>query len=121
MLQEAPAKKRILVVDRDSMDTNRLARELPEDRFAITRAESAEKAMYLVRNRDYDCALIEMDSVDVEPLRLLRSIRRECPMVKVIMMTDYGDEEMWVDVLSEGADDLLAKPVGLRDIQAKLF
>ena len=120
MLQETGSVKRILVVDSHRSDTNRLARELPRDRFSVTCADSPEQAMHLVRNRDYDCALIGMDPVDTEPLRLLRSIKRECPMVKVIMMTDYGDEEMWVDVLREGASDLLAKPVALRDIQAQL-
>jgi phosphoserine phosphatase RsbU/P len=120
MLQNAEPVKRILVVDRHTSDTNRLARELPKERFAITCADSPDEAIALVRKRDYDCALIEMDSADIEPLRLLRTIRRECPMVKVIMMTDYGDEEMWIDVLSEGAEDLVAKPVALRDIQARL-
>lgn len=120
MLQCSEVIKNILIVDTHQSDTNRLARELPGDRFAITCAGSADEAVRLLRNRDYDAALIEMDSPRVDPIGLLHKMRRECPMMKVLMMTDYGDEEMWIDVLNEGADDLLAKPITLRDVQRRL-
>lgn len=119
MLRNAEPVKHILVVDRCPGDTNRLACELPKERFVVTYAESPEQAISFVRSRPYDCALIGMELEDDQPMRLLRAIRRESPMVKVIMMTECGDEEMWVDVLREGACDLVAKPVGLRDIQAQ--
>jgi DNA-binding NtrC family response regulator len=117
MLQSAEcAKKSILVVDTHKSETNRLARELA-DRYAITCTDRPEEALSLLQQGRYDAAFIEMDSPEVDPIRLLRRMRREQPMVKVFMMTDYGDEEMWVDVLSEGACDLLSKPVLPRLIQ----
>lgn len=120
MLEDAVTVKRILVVDSQRTDTNRLARELPREEYAITTVDSLAEAESLLNRLEYDAALIAIDPPQYRTLGLLHKIRRDYPMTKVIMMTDYGDEELWVDVVNQGAADLLAKPVLGRDVARAL-
>lgn len=122
MLQTAGAVKSILVVDRHRADASRLARELPCEKYSLTVAECVEQAEELIHGKDYDAAIIEVDiPTRCASFELLRKLRREHPFTKVIMMTDYGDEELWVDALTEGACDLVAKPVLRRDVERRLL
>ena len=119
MLQKAAVSlKQILVVDTNACRC--LAREFPRDQFNITAVGDPEEAVSLIQSHDYDVALIDVDMPSRNSFGLLRRIRRERPMTKVIMMTDYGDEELWVDAVNEGACDLLAKPIQRREVERRL-
>ncbi len=120
MLQTISSTKNILIVDSERMDCNRLARQFPGDKYTLTVAENADQAAACMASHHFDAAFIEVDLPRTRSFNLLRKIRKESPMTKVIMMTDYGDEELWVDVLSEGASDLVAKPVALKDVEGRL-
>ena len=108
--------RKVLVVDGARDHGARLAHELPRERYALTLAESTDEAVQLIRDTAYDIALIEVRMPESDSVGLLRRIRREQPLTKVIMMTDYGDEELWVDLVNQGAADLVLKPVSVRDL-----
>ena len=120
MLQTAGSVKRILVVDKQRAETSRLARELPEDRYAVTLARDVDEAITLMDDRQFDAALIEVDLPRPVSFGLLRRFRELHPTTKVIMMTEWGDDDLWVDALSEGACDLVAKPVLRRDLEKRI-
>lgn len=104
--------KRILLVETSEPEAAcRLAWELPPDRFQVTVACGPDQALGLIAaGTDYDMALIELDLPHrSSSMTLLRTLRRELPRTPVVMYTDYGDEELWVDVLNEGACDLLSR------------
>lgn len=111
--------KRILLVETSEPEAAcRLAGELPQDRFQVTVASEPDQALALVAaGTDYDMALIELDLPRrSSSMTLLRTLRRELPRTPVVMFTDYGDEELWVDVLNEGASDLLSRCDLRRDL-----
>lgn len=113
--------KNILVVDRRRADATQLTLEFPKEEYIFTVAQGIEEAMDLARRNDFDAALIDVDlPTRHDSFGLLRAILRERPATKIIMMTDYGDEELWIDALNEGACDLVAKPVHLRDVERRL-
>ncbi len=104
--------RKILVVDTSGADSvKRLEWEFPRDRYQLTIASGTAQAMELVAaGTSYDMALVEVDLPRrSSSMTLLRTLRRQLPATPVIMYTDYGDEELWVDVVNEGASDLISR------------
>lgn len=115
--------KRILVIDSSEPEAvGRLAWDLPRDRFQITVAAGPDQAMQMVAaGMDYDMALVEVDLPRrASSFSMVRALRARMPSTPVIMYTDYGDEELWVDALSEGAVDLLDRCDLRRGLEARL-
>lgn len=116
MLQSIEGLRSILIVGSRDSDTERLIHHLPPEQYTCELTDSVDKAAMFVEQNNFDAALIEIDFPRFRSIQLLQKIRRECPTMKVIMMTDYGDDELWVKVVNEGASDLVLKPVSMADV-----
>jgi DNA-binding response OmpR family regulator len=117
MAHTLKSPKRVLVVDSDDLDASRICRELPAESYSLTFVNSPDEAEKLIRTASFDAALIEVSEPNARHVGLLRRLRREHPTTKVVMMTDFGDEDLWVYMLGEGASDVVARPVSRRDIE----
>jgi DNA-binding response OmpR family regulator len=113
----APSTKNILVWESPSSQSANLLRELANSDYSVTVASDIEQAQRLVAEKDFDVALIELDLPRQSSLGLLRSLHKRHPSTKVLMVSDYADEEMWIEILNEGASDLLCRPVSRRDLE----
>lgn len=113
----APSRKNILVWETPSPDAGNLVRELSSGDYAVTVARDLEQAQRLASEREFDVALIELDLPRQSSIGLLRSIHQRRPATKVVMVTNYGDEELWVDLVNEGASDLLCHPIRRVDFE----
>ncbi len=103
---------RMLVVDDDDVDRERVRRMLargPLD-VDIVEAASGEEALALVREQLFDCVVLDNHLGDASGAALLpqlhRETRQDCP---VIMITGAGSEALAVQALHGGATDYLAK------------
>jgi DNA-binding response OmpR family regulator len=115
-----PSRKNILVWETSNSRSANLLRELVSENYSVTIAENLEQAKRLAQERDFDLALIEVDLPRQSSIGLLRSLHQRRPATKVVMVTDYGDEELWVDVVNEGASDLLCRPITRRDLERNI-
>jgi DNA-binding response OmpR family regulator len=112
--------KNVLVLDSQLLESERLSWELPHDQYNVTFTSDLNQAFDLIGQCDYDLALIEVDFPRRKTLGLLRTLHKAKPNTKIVMLTDYGDDELWVDVVNQGASDLLTRPVCLRDLEQQL-
>ncbi|MGI8906106.1 MAG: response regulator [Candidatus Sumerlaeaceae bacterium] len=116
----ATPTKQVLVWETPSSDSANLMRELASGDYAVTVAHDLEQATRLAAERDFDLALIEVDLPRQASLGLMRSIHQRHPSTKVVMLTNYGDEELWVDLVNEGASDLLCRPIRRVDLERSI-
>ena len=68
------------------------------------------RALDLVAKEHYDLLMVDVFINRVHGEQILNAARRSDPGAKVIMMSAYGDMEMWVDLMNKGAVDLVPKP-----------
>lgn len=69
----------------------------------------------LLRKEHYDVVLLDMNfragaSSGAEGIRWMKKILRQSPSTHVILMTAYGDIELAVRAMKEGASDFVVKP-----------
>lgn len=120
VIASAGGVKKVLVCDTQKPDSGALSREFPSDRYDLTICSDLDQARSLAAERDYDVALIELDLPRQQSVNLLKSIHEKHPATKVVMMADCPDEELWVDVLNEGASDLVSRPISRLDLERVL-
>ncbi len=106
---------RILIID-DNVQILESLRILLKDEFAgidaITKPSRLSEMLW--RNR-YDIVMLDMNFVTGETsgnegIFWLNEIRKKDPTIPVILMTAYGDIELAVKAVREGATDFITKP-----------
>src|SRR5206468_12186464 len=87
-----------------------LARALTAAGFTLSVAESAERALRLVDEEEFTCALIDRNLVGADGLELIKQIRERQPRCACVLMTAYPSLGSAVEALRIGVVDYIQKP-----------
>jgi DNA-binding NtrC family response regulator len=110
----------ILVVD-DEADQRRLLGSFVESLgFHVEEAASAESALDMIRRRTHDMVLLDVRLPGMSGIEALGEIRRIADKLPVLLITAFGDLRQAVVAMKSGADDYLAKPVDLDELDAAI-
>jgi DNA-binding NtrC family response regulator len=114
----SPTSQKILVIDDEAGIRDGLKTSLEQMGYAVETAESGERALYQFRQSPgisfviSDFKMPGMNGFDV-----LKEIKKQSPQTPFVMMTGYGSIHHAVDALHLGADDYLAKPFQMVDLE----
>lgn len=110
---------KILVCD-DEPDVRDMLREyLVRRGFEVVVAENGTTLRAQLEAHEIDLILLDINMPGEDGLSLLRGLRPENP-VAVVMLTAAGEVIDRILGLEMGADDYLAKPVDLRELEARV-
>ena len=110
----------ILVIDDEPVIRDTLAEFLRGEGYAVTAAESGERAVELAAARRFDVALCDVNLPGLDGLDVLDRLAALCPETFVILITAYATVETAVEAFQKGAHDYLVKPILLHDVHAKI-
>lgn len=113
------ASGRILIVDDDPPILEALSAALAPP-YEVLRTQSGLTAFEVVGHERLDLVLLDYVLPDVSGLTILRAIKKFFPSILVIVMTGFGSEDIAVEAFRAGARDYLKKPIGLRDLLARV-
>jgi len=127
LVKTLPAMKKykLLIVDDNQPVRNALQLLLKPD-FDSVRAISNPGQLHSVLDAgDIDVVLLDMNfkagiNTGNEGLYWLREIKKMAPLVEVVMITAYGDVELAVRSVKEGATDFVLKPWDNNKLRATL-
>lgn len=116
------SKKNILTVDDEIHILELLRYNLETAGYNVIQAESGEEGLEILDKNDIDAVLLDLMLSGIDGLEVLRRIRTnpEKRKTPVIMLTAKGEEFDKVLGLEMGADDYIAKPFSVRELQARL-
>ncbi|NLR75699.1 putative bifunctional diguanylate cyclase/phosphodiesterase [Leeia aquatica] len=103
---------RILIVDDDDVDRERLTRLLNRSsRDAdVTEASSGEEALSRLISGVFDCVVLDYQLGDINGMELLPSLQGKLgPDFPVIMVTGLGDDNIAAEAMRRGVFDYLTK------------
>jgi len=86
-----------------------LASEMPG--VSIMTADSAETAMKLIQQHDYDAIVSDIRMPDVDGLTLMGDIHSRRADIPILLMTAECDRDLGLRALTEGAYAFLPKPI----------
>ena len=105
----------VLIVD-DDEDVLLAAKFLLKRHFGkIVTANTPENIPELLKENNIDVALLDMNytagaTTGKEGFDLLRFLTINSPKTRVVMMTAYGDIDLAIKAIKEGAVDFIVKP-----------
>jgi DNA-binding NtrC family response regulator len=101
---------KILVVDDDAIVVKSCKRILEAEGFEISAVSSADQAIEVIKNYDFDLLLIDIKMPKHDGFFLMREIKKDAPELPVIVMSGYPTPETIAEVLNSGAVQFIPKP-----------
>jgi len=111
---------RILVVEDEPTLSDRLRASLERAGYAVDVAADGEEAQFLGDTEPYDAVLLDLGLPKIDGLTVLKGWRAQGNTVPVLVLTARGSWQEKVDGMDAGADDYLAKPFRMEELQARL-
>jgi DNA-binding response OmpR family regulator len=113
--------KRLLLVDDDQALREMLGDQLAlHEEFAITTADSAERALQCVQQNYYDVIILDIGLPDMDGRELCRLMRRDGVKAPIIMLTGADGDADTILGLDSGANDYVTKPFRLGVLLARI-
>jgi len=117
-VERKPAKK-VLVIDDDSLLVRLIELNLSRDEIKVLKAYTGYSGISMVRNHQPDLVILDIILPDTDGWDVLQRIR-QISKVPIIMLTIKEKEDDIVKALEQGADDYCTKPVGMRELSARV-
>ena len=106
---ESP-RARILAVDDEPVILDSFRKILVLEGYSIDTVESAEEALGLVRQNDYDFVFTDLKMPGMDGLDLTKAVKHLRPDIDVVVITGYGTIETAVETMRFGAMNYVEKP-----------
>ena len=112
----------LLLVDDDPALLSALTRTitLRISDVQVETALSAEAALTLLQQHEYDVLVSDFKMPGMDGLELLSQVQRQFPEMPVLLITGYGQHDLAVQALRGGAYDYLQKPIDRDELVATL-
>ncbi|MCK4863533.1 MAG: response regulator transcription factor [Dehalococcoidales bacterium] len=112
--------KTVLVVDDEPAQLRLVDQVLTSNGYNVIKANSGQEAIRIIYERKPDLVLLDVMMPEIDGWQTCRLIR-EASDIPVIMLTGKrNSEDDIVRGLECGADEYLSKPVGNRELQARV-
>lgn len=102
---------RILIVDDEKSMCQLLETDLGLRHFQPTWTTSADQALQLVKEQDYDVLLTDLRMPGMSGTELCERVTANRPDIPVVVMTAFGSLETAVAAIRVGAYDFVTKPI----------
>jgi DNA-binding response OmpR family regulator len=113
-------KPKILVVDDEDTLRYFLRLNLQEHHYQVLEAADGQTALALIRQNQFDVALVDLHLTDMDGLEIMRYLRQASPQTSVIILTGYASVDSAVAALRQGAHDYLTKPYDTAELLASV-
>ncbi len=115
-----PAAMRVLIVEDDPILLDSLTRAMRAAGYATDQAGDGELALGLLRGGGFDLVILDLGLPRVDGLSVLSRARAAGCRAPVIILTARDGIDDRVRGLDLGADDYLAKPFSLSELEARV-
>src|SRR5947207_9103368 len=111
---------RILVVEDNVQLARQIASALTETGHDPTVVHDGERALDKTKQKPFDLIVLDVILPGIDGFEILRHLRSEHMVSRVLMLTARGEVKDRVTGLQLGADDYLPKPFAMRELVARV-
>jgi two-component system OmpR family response regulator len=111
---------RILLAEDDSVLADGLTRSLRQSGYAIDDVRNGQDADTALSTQEFDLLILDLGLPKMSGLEVLRRLRARSSLLPVLILTAADSVEQRVEGLDLGADDYMAKPFALSELEARV-
>ncbi len=113
------SKPIVLIVDDEKSARDGLVRALRRD-YRVFAAENGTSALEVLGSQNVDVMLSDVRMPGMDGITLMQRALANNPELTVIILTAYGDVELAVEAMKQGATDFMTKPINLDKLELVL-
>lgn len=104
--------------DLETLIRQKFRRQIREKKYDFLFAENGKIALQkLKEHSEIDIVLSDINMPEMDGLTLLTNIAQECPLLKTVMVSAYGDMDNIRLAMNRGAFDFITKPIQFEDLE----
>ena len=111
---------RILLVEDNAELANWLARALRKEQYTVNWIANGADADFALRAERYSLVILDLALPKMEGREVLRRLRARKDETPVLILTANNSIQSRVSELDQGADDYLAKPFEVEELEARI-
>jgi two-component system, OmpR family, response regulator len=111
---------RILIAEDDQVLADGLLRSLRAAGYSVDQVSTGSEADAALADHEFDCVILDLGLPKLHGLEVLRKVRARGSSVPVLILTASDGIEERVKGLDLGADDYMAKPFSLQELEARV-
>lgn len=110
----------VLLVDDEVEFLETLTKRLKKRNVNVASARCGEEAIGLLGREPVDVVVLDVKMPGMDGIETLRQIKKDHPLVEVIMLTGHANVEVALQGMDIGAFDYLMKPMNIDELLYKL-
>jgi DNA-binding response OmpR family regulator len=110
---------RVLIVEDDARIRTAIRLALEDEGYAVTEAESGERALQTAREAPVDVVLLDLMLPGMSGFDVCRELRHSSDVL-IVIVTARDDTHDVVAGLEAGADDYVTKPIVVKELAARI-
>jgi DNA-binding NtrC family response regulator len=110
---------KIMLVDDEERFLETTEKLLRKKGIDVATATTGEKALEMLRSHRAHVVILDVKMPGIGGIATLKEIKRQFPMVEVVMLTGHATVESPIEGLKSGATDYLMKPADVDEIMEK--
>jgi len=110
---------KLMLVDDETRFLATTKKLLTKKGYDVLTADSGAQALNVLASKTVHVVILDVKMPGMDGLETLRAIKKDFPLVEVIMLTGHGTVESAVEGLKLGATDFLNKPADIDELLVK--
>ena len=111
---------RVLLVDDETEFLETLIKRIRKRNVDIMGVNSGEEALKTLARSQVDVVVLDVRMPGMDGIETLRALKKDYPLVEVVMLTGHASVEAAVEGMELGAFDYLMKPMQIDDLLYKI-
>ncbi len=110
----------VLIVDDEVEFLETLVKRLKKRKLAVSGVCCGEDALERLKETSADIVVLDVKMPGMSGLDALREIKKNYPLIEVIMLTGHANMEVAIEGMDVGAFDYLMKPIDIDELLYKI-
>ena len=111
---------RILLVEDNKALSDWLRRTLRKEQYTVDWTDNGADADFLLRSESYSLVILDLALPKLDGREVLRRLRARNDNTPVLILTANNTVQSRVSELDDGADDYMAKPFEVQELEARI-
>ncbi len=107
---------RILIVDDDVEFTTALSKTLKGEGHNTMAAFNTPEALEILKKEKFDLVFADLSMPGANGIALLEEIKKDNPSLPVVIITAFGDWDVYAEAIAKGVHSFVNKPVKKEEI-----
>ena len=106
----------ILIVDDELLIRDLLYDFFTDRDWHVSVCDSADKALELIKNRQYEIALIDLKIPEIDGISLIKKLKAHLSDLPVVIMTGFPSLETAIEGIQLKVEDYIVKPFNINKL-----